>query len=270
MSNDDSNGNGEPVENSLRSKAKSVTEDRIGPFNPEKHAKPNRVKILDTPGSERNLIFKGCREDNDGVVDMFCDSLYAKLGNAFGVPTPKQVPLHLEELGLGIVSPEVNGEQGIQAPSEEFDNSSQIPILVTFEEWIVNHDDKPDHFWIVNGERKELWIVDHGHTVPRHPHLTGPQEARESNQLEGPASNNNHFFDSVNEVQKGIDVIKSAEDEEIIRTIELVLDEFEQLDIDDPRMDAFLENKEGYKLATVVALKRRKDNIESIMEQKYS
>lgn len=177
---------------------------------------------------------------------MFCDLLCAILGQLLNVPTPPQVAVDHPALGLGLVSPYLDGENGIAVDSyDELVNAADVPLLCTFEEWVMNTDDKTSHFWTVpTGAAEKLYIVDHGHTLHRANNFDGVGAVADHAKIAQSVGKDHYQFDAVDELRPGIDRIASVDDMAIRRTVDAALDELRTLDADHHGLTAFLDDAE--------------------------
>jgi len=221
---------------------------------------------------EAPLFFKGVRDGRKACRDMFCDFLCANLGQLLNVPTPPQVAVDHPALGLGLVSPYLDGENGIAVKTyDELVNAADVPLLVTFEEWVMNTDDKTSHFWTVpTGAGEKLYIVDHGHTLHRANSFDGVDTVADHTEIARSVGKGHYRFNAVDEVRLGIDRIASVDNEAIRRTVDGALDELRALDADHDGLTAFLDDAEYHRAVVVTILQRRRDAIETIMQDKFS
>lgn len=230
------------------------------------HPKSGRMQSIEAP-----LFFKGVRDGQKACRDMFCDLLCANLGRLLNVPTPHQVPIGHPALGLGLVSPYLNGENGIAVGSyDELVNAADIPLLCAFEEWVMNTDDKTSHFWTVpTAAGEKLYIVDHGHTLHRANSFDGVGAVPDHEKIARSVGKDHYQFNSVDEIEQGIELIESVEDEAIRRTVDAALDELRTLDADYSGLTAFLDDAEYHRALVVTILQCRRDAFETIMQDKF-
>jgi len=231
------------------------------------HPKSGRMQSIEAP-----LFFKGVRDGRKACRDMFCDLLCANLGQLLDVPTPPQIAVDHPALGLGLVSPYLDGENGIAVDSyDQLANAADVPLLVTFEEWVMNTDDKPSHYWTVPTEAgKKLYIVDHGHTFHRANSFDGVDAVTDYAKIARSVGKDHYQFDAVDELRPGIDRIASVEDEAIRGTVDAALDELRTLNANHDGLTAFLEADEYHRAMVVTILQQRRDAIESIIQDKFS
>lgn len=231
------------------------------------HPKSGRMQSIEAP-----LFFKGVRDGQKACRDMFCDLLCANLGQLLNVPTPPQVAVDHPALGLGLVSPYLNGENGIAVDTpDQLVNTADVPLVCTFEEWVMNTDDKSSHFWTVSTEAgKKLYIVDHGHTLHRANIFGGVDAVANHPKITRSVGKDHYQIDTVSEVQPGIDRVATVEDGVIRRTVDAALNELRALDADHEKLSAFLAEAEYHRAVAVTILQQRRGAIETIMQDKFS
>jgi hypothetical protein len=231
------------------------------------HPKSGRMQSIEAP-----LFFKGVRDGRKACRDMYCDLLCANLGQRLDVPIPPQVAVEHPAIGLGLISPYLDGENGVTVTSyDDLVNTDDIPLLCCFEEWVMNTDDKQSHFWTVPTDAgKKLYIVDHGHTLHRANSFDGVDAVADHAKIGNSVGKGHYLIDATNEVRSGIDRIAGVNDEEIRTTVEATLDELRALDTDHTELKSFLDNAEYHRALTVTILQHRRDRIKAIMQDKFS
>lgn len=231
------------------------------------HPKSGRMQSIDA-----NLFFKGIRQNgNKRCRDLFCDLLCANLGQRLDIPTPPQVAVDHPALGIGLISPFLTGTNGIAVTDyDDLVNTGDVPVLCTFEEWVMNTDDKTEHFWTVaTGDGPKLYIVDHGHTLHRANSFGEPDAVTEHGKLHQSVGKSHYYFDSVDAVRPGIDRIQQLEDEEIAEAVDRTIGELQALDTADADIQAFLDESDEHRQTVLNVLTERRDHLDTIMQDKF-
>jgi len=249
----------ELLDNDIAGHIRELTRDDVP------HPKSGRMQSIKAP-----LFFKGVRDGRHGCLDLFCDLVCADFGQLLGVPTPPQVVVNHPGVGLGLVSPYLDGENGIAVETyDELVNTEDVPLLCCFEEWVMNTDDKQPHFWTVPAStEKRLYIVDHGHTLHRANNFDGVDSVADHPKIRSSVGKRHYQFTALEEVQPGIDRIREVTDAEIRSTVESALDELRALDADHSGLSTFLEEAEYHRALAVTILRYRRDHLTEIMREK--
>lgn len=227
-------------------------------------AKAERMVELETT----DLFFKGIRPDfNKRALDFFCDLTCANLGQHLDIPLVPQVPINHPDRGLGLVSPRLHGETGITVSDHsQLVNGARIPHLCVFEEWVMNTDDKTEHFRTVeqNGA-KRVYAFDHGHTL----HQANNVEDKEKLKQDVGQRPNPYGFESVSEVNPGIRLIKGVQDDDVRRIVRHSLDQIRRTAPSDPDIEVLLNDADTHTATVTDLLRVRRDQINHIMESKF-
>lgn len=217
-----------------------------------------------------DLFFKGIRPDFDKRgLDFLCDLICANLGRHLNLPVISQYPVDHPEYGLGLVSPHLDGKTGITVDDHErLANARKVPQLCVFEEWVMNTDDKAEHFRTVDrsGE-KYVYAFDHGHTLNQANSFDGRVET--NYRIQQSVGQNPYNHQSSSEVEPGIELIEGITDEEIRRVVRESIDQIRRTAPDDPDIEAIVEEADAHMTTVINILRERRRYIDQITESKF-
>lgn len=236
------------------------------------HPKPSRMKILEIEDRDRDLIFKGIRPDwENRALDFLCDIVCADLGQHLNQPVVWQVPVVHSDLGLGLVSPYLDGDQGIAVDDlSNLQNGHKIRELCVFEEWVMNTDDKSSHFRTISTNNgKAVCVFDHGHTLHQANNFDDPEEVESTPKIEQSVGNNPYEFTAVSEVLPGVELIKSVDDKTIFKVLDRSFSKIRAADPDDLELESLVQNERKHTVTINNILRERRRRIDQIMENKF-
>jgi hypothetical protein len=206
-----------------------------------------------------------------GFLDQFSELVVTHLGMGLGIPV---LPMWLKiQAGLGpcLLSPFV-GETRLEGQTVDDRLRGELTKLATFEEWVMNEDDKPDHLRLVstaNGGRHVV-LLDHGHTLHAWKQgMDSVDQLRVNPRLVQPSSGFKHSGISHANLVPEIDRIRRVGDDEIAAVIRTVLEQYDALRPDVPEVDALLSQRDRHETSALAILTARRDNLEAILRVKY-
>lgn len=227
-------------------------------------SKADRMMHLETT----DLFFKGIRKDfDDRSLDFLCDLLCSNLGQYLDLPVIPQVPIDHPEHGLGLVSPYLDGEKGIVAGGK-LANAEKVPQLCVFEEWVMNTDDKAEHFRTVeqNGEQR-VFAFDHGHTL--HQANSFDPDSEGGSRIHQSVGKNPYDCEMPEEVEAGVELIEGVKDDDVHRIVKRSIDQIHRTASDDPDIQALIEDADTHTTTIGTLLRERRLHIDQIVESKF-
>lgn len=230
------------------------------------HSKADRMLRLTTT----DLFFKGIRPDFDKRdLDFLCDLVCANLGRHLDLPVLPQYPVEHPKYGLGLVSPHLKGETGIAVDDHsQLANGDKVPQLCVFEEWVMNTDDKAEHFRTVGREgEKRVYAFDHGHTLHQANSFDGQVETND--RIRQSVGQNPYNYGSPSKVTSGVELIQGTTDEETRRVVRKSLDQIRRASPDDPDIESLVEDADTHTTTVVNILRERRRNIDQIIKSKF-
>lgn len=216
---------------------------------------------------------KRLREDPSWrLLDQFCELLVTNLGLAVGAHV---LPMRLELLGgLGpcLVSPFV-GDAGLGALPKDEATWMALGFLAVFEEWVMNADDKPEHFRVIadNPGTPCLFLLDHGHTLHSwQGDLRTPEQAASNPRVLQPSSGYKpymvqHFV----AIQGHVRRLARISDAQIDGIVSHTLDTYDAVMQEAPEVEPLVAERERHHGIVKSILTVRRDHLEQILRAKY-
>lgn len=239
----------------------------------------NRHVLIEIDG--KPFFFKGARAPqgcsfvfHDLVVELIC----SKLGSHLGVPVPLMVGHSDPALGTGFGL--VSEYFGVKTLSPNDDSSSilnkdEFPKAFVFEQWVLNDDDKKEHFILQPVEDEyRFWIIDHGHSLHAWRSDISPDISTPEPLLFEPSIKHCPYrVINRSEMESGIALVKGMKDSTVKAIVDESFEEIKEIGRDNPiyakSYQDFYQNENDHKGTILKILAVRKGAIESITAKKY-
>jgi hypothetical protein len=239
----------------------------------------DRHALLEVDG--KPYFFKGARKPQVNVCmfhDMVGELICSRLGTHLGMPVPLMIP-HSDPAvgsGFGLVS-EYSGNKSL-SPTDDPSlilNLGDFPKALVFEQWVLNVDDKKDHFLLQPvGDKFRFWIIDHGHTFHSWRKDISPDLSVPENLLFDASSN--HFpyrISNRSELESGIALIKGIEDSLVKIIVDESFEDIREIGKSNSLYKTFhkdfFQKEDDHKKTILKILTVRKDHLEKIMANKW-
>lgn len=153
-------------------------------------------------------------------------------------------------------------------------NKELLPALFAFEQFIMNTDDKEEHFVLsepdkTNAMRMKVYAIDHGHSINAWKDLNTMEEASAYPLITQPSSTYNPFkFSSVAEAMRGFDVVSNVSARQIDDALHETLKEMEKICGSVNEVSEFIKDEQKSYNVPRFILNQRKKNIEAIIQTK--
>jgi len=238
----------------------------------------NRHSLIEI--ENRTYFFKGARApENCNFVfhDIVAELICSKLGERLRLSIPPMTGHCDDSLGsgFGLVS-EYLGEKRFSKDSDIslIINTDELPRLFVFEQWVLNDDDKFDHFVLQPvGEKFRLWIIDHGHSLHAWRNdisLSGME--KDGPHLEPSYKHNSFRLDPQWDLKPGIELIERIDNSFINAVAEASFQEVKEIGCHiaayAQAFQNFFQKEDEHKEIVTGILRMRRDFIRSITTKK--
>lgn len=218
------------------------------------------------------LFLKTLRSSgNDIVLDLFCELVGYRIAEQFGAPVATASLVDLDEYGPALTMRFLTDDcRGDDSDPTDFANTDELPQLYAVELLIQNYDDKERHFMLTDASSgQEVRYIDHGHALYRNwiNNIDKPADVEtfEPNNIAGEKP---HLYgvDRVEDVAGQLSLIQEITDEQCEKFVEWALDQLRQTD--HPKIEEFLVDADFHREATVRLLKKRRDEIYDLADDR--
>lgn len=220
------------------------------------------------------LFLKTLRNSgNDSVLDLFCELVGYRIAEQFGAPVATASLVDLDELGPALVMRYLTDDcRGNDNDPTDFANADDLPRLYAVELWIQNYDDKERHFMLTDDSNgQEVRYIDHGHSLYRNwlNNIDEPADV-ETFEPSNKAGEKPHLYrvNRVEDVSEQLSRIQEITDEQCAGLVSWALDQLEKTD--HPKVREFLIDMDFHREATVRLLKKRRDEIYDLADDRLS
>lgn len=230
----------------------------------------SRITTWDLKG----LVQKPARTESNNfprAIDLASDLIASNLAPLVDAPVVWQVPLVIEGEQPSLFMP-VMAEDDIDISNPDvFANGGELSTTLVFEEWVLNTDDKQDHFCAVETELgREFRVIDHGHALLQTLHRHNNGKVNGYDRLNRSVGKNPYPFSRVEHVEDAISRIESISNDQIDLALERSFAELRSLDTNDQDFVEFLEREQHHKYQLQRLLRERRDHIQDIVEDKFN
>lgn len=134
----------------------------------------------------------------------------------------------------------------------------------------MNTDDKERHFCAIDtADGREFRVIDHGHSL-HHPHdIDTAEDVSDNQKISQSVGQNPYGYQSVDDVEPGIEFIKDVTDAQITAGVEQTFRELRSMESSDEDFVQLVENADEHKETISRILQGRRDNIREILKDKF-
>lgn len=224
---------------------------------------------------DENILFlKTLRENgNNAVLDMLCELVAYRICERFGAPVADTSLVDTEAYGPALALPYLESDlRHIDNDLTDIAPAHELGLLYTLELWLQNYDDKDRHFRVKQMETgNKLRFIDHGHALYRNwiGNIEDPSDVLEFDPQNNAGDQPEKYgIHRVKDIAQHLDLVEEITDEQCGEFVDWALHQLDS--VEDKRVENFLGDKEFHRGSMVLLLKKRRDKIYEMADERLS